>query len=97
MAAGLSQKREYEIQYRMLQDIRRLLHRAGVVTRYADRKLFGDFFTVSYRRLNASNGEAAMLLAVEIQAAENRPREYYEFMAFNRGIARVTEIAKEAA
>ena len=80
MAAGLSKKRQYYITYRRLQRIRQELAQAGIESRYADGALTGVNFSIYYRRLNASNGECALLATLVFNGST------YDGWTFKRGL-----------
>lgn len=96
MAAGLDPKRQYRITYAHLQSIRRELRKVGVVSTYANRALTGagDTFVIWYRRLNASNGECALLPCIEIfpKMEDRAKRERFDYLDFNRGLKRLNEL-----
>lgn len=101
MGAGLSTKQFNNRVYKRLQRIKRELENAGVSVKYenyqlcsaTDGKQFS--FNISYCRLNASNGETAGLPSVRLQVGAN-PIERFDHLSFDRGIARIVEVVKQA-
>ncbi len=88
MAAGLSPEREYRLMYSRLKSIQRELAQAGVPSTYRGGELFGDGFKISYRRLNASNGECALLFEIYVRKADGGVAKY-DHLSFGHGLERI--------
>lgn len=99
MAAGLSVQAEKRITYRMLKRVAVRLWAAGILCEYKNHTLsYADAqksFVVYCVRLNASNGEAALLPHVSITVANKSgtgKTERYDHLSFERGIERIKEL-----
>lgn len=100
MAAGLTNKQFYNRVYRRLQRTKRELAQAGVASEYHNGALVYQEpapigrvvgFSITYRRLNASNGETAGLARIYL-VNDSGERETYDHLNFSRGIARIKEL-----
>jgi len=101
MAAGISPEREYRIIYRKLQGFLYELDNAGVEATYKDRAVRGHNteglqFVVSYRRLNASNGECALIPSIQILDTAGKVTESFgstfSGLVFEKGMLRLKEV-----
>lgn len=100
MGNGLSKEREYQLVYSMLHKIQRELDKAGVASVYKNRALSGrewggGFFSVTYNRLNASNGESCLFPQVSIKWGA-KWQHYADFSQdcepYKTGFSRIVEL-----
>ena len=97
MGAGVSKERQYQIIYKALHATRRQLQANGVECQYKKSALYGnngtDFFSVTYRRISASNGECCIYPCIGIDTPESH--EYYDSLKshnYDKGLARIVEL-----
>lgn len=106
MGAGLSKKQFKDRVYRRLKATQRELQADGIKVVYKNFQLYPDTtgmtfsvgFNISYRRLDASNGETAGLPRIIVQPYASADEEYGWWNSPNgdwdKGIARIKELFK---